>query len=101
MEKSREENMTQYEEIGAQIGRLLEKKQWAYGHAFDHMDEVLKIFFPNGIPPEKYPILLATIRMFDKHFRTTTGKDDSNEDPWADIAGYAILMMVKMRSLKK
>ena len=70
-----------YEEIGAQIGRLLEKKQWAYGHAFDHMDEILKIFFPVESLARS---ILSSWPLFGcstNYFRTTSGKDDRTKIP--------------------
>jgi hypothetical protein len=37
--------------------------------------------------------LLAVTRIIDKLFRIATDEKAFSEDPWADIAGYAILMV--------
>lgn len=36
--------------------------------------------------------MLAIVRVFDKMMRIATDKDAFGEDPWRDIAGYAILL---------
>jgi hypothetical protein len=81
-----------YEGVGAEIGRLVDKKQKAYGRSFDRMAEILKLLYPHGIRPEQYGDLGAMIRMWDKFFRIATSKDAFGEDPWQDVAGYALLM---------
>ena len=81
-----------YEEIGAEIGRLVDKKQRAYGRAFDHAGEVIARIYPSGIRPNQYGDLLAMVRILDKFFRIAADKKAMDEDPWRDVAGYAILM---------
>ena len=81
-----------YEEIGGAIGRLVDKKQRAYGRSFDHCDRILAILYPHGIRPEQYADLLAIVRVIDKLFRVATDKRALGESPWTDIAGYALLM---------
>jgi len=80
------------EETGAEIGRLVDKKQKAYGRAFDRCGEILKILYPKGIRPDQYADLLAMVRIFDKFFRIATDKTAMGENPWKDVAGYALLM---------
>ncbi len=81
-----------YEEIGAQIGCLVDKKQKAYGRSFDHVGSILRIIYPSGIKPEQYDDLGGIIRTLDKFFRIATEKNAFGEDPWKDVAGYALLM---------
>jgi hypothetical protein len=81
-----------YEEIGAEIGRLVDKKQKAYGRSFDHVGQILAIIYPSGIRPEQYDDLGGMIRILDKLFRIATEKRAFGEDPWQDVAGYALLM---------
>jgi hypothetical protein len=74
-----------YEEIGAAIGCLVDKKQKAYGRSFDHSGAILAILYPYGVKPEQYGDLLGMVRILDKLFRIATDKR-------ALIAGYALLM---------
>jgi hypothetical protein len=46
-------------------------------------------------------MLLTVVRILDKLFRIANSKDAFNEDPWFDIAGYAILKYVEGLELKK
>jgi hypothetical protein len=80
-----------YEEIGAAIGSLVDKKQKAYGRSFDRSGQILGILYPNGIKPVQYDDLLAMVRILDKFFRIATDKQAMGESPWTDIAGYALL----------
>lgn len=82
----------EYEEIGAAIGRLVEKKQKAYGRSFERTGEILRIIYPYGIKPAQYDDLLAMTRILDKFFRIATDKTALGEDPWQDVAGYGLLM---------
>lgn len=80
-----------YEEEGQKIGKLVDEKNHAYGDSFRLSGNILKIIYPKGLKPEQYDDMLAIIRVFDKIFRIATDRDAFGEDPWADIAGYAIL----------
>ncbi len=81
-----------YERIGEAIGRLVDKKQAAYGRSFDKAGIVLKQLYPNGITPDQYDDLLAIVRILDKFFRIATDKRAFGENPWGDVAGYSLLM---------
>ncbi len=78
-------------EIGKEIGELVEKKNAAYGSSFEKSEEILKVLYPDGVKPEQYTDMLATVRILDKLFRIATSKGAFNEDSWKDIAGYGIL----------
>lgn len=80
-----------YEQIGKEIGALVDRKNQAYGSAFENAGEMLKVLFPNGIKPDQYTDMLAVLRILDKLFRIANDKNAFNEDPWQDIAGYGIL----------
>lgn len=80
-----------YEKIGQEIGCLVDEKNSAYGSSFDKSNEILKVLFPLGIPPNKYKDMLAITRIIDKLFRIATRKDAFGENPFKDIAGYGIL----------
>ena len=81
-----------FEEIGAQIGRLVDDKHRNYGQSFEKTGDVLRLLYPISIQPSQYGDVLAVARILDKLFRQATSSRAYNEDPWMDIAGYAILM---------
>jgi len=88
--------MTDYKKIGSDLGALLEEKQAAYGDVFSATPIIVGLLFPNGIPVLAYRDLLTIVRVIDKLGRicTAAGKGDPmGEDPWRDIAGYAMLML--------
>ena len=91
LEKVMERFLGRYEELGKEIGELVDKKNAAYGDAFNRAGVILKELYPKGIAPEQYNDVLAMIRVIDKLFRIATDKDAFGENPWQDIAGYAIL----------
>lgn len=90
-----------YEEIARSIGKLVDEKNAAYGSSFDKSDQIIKILYPEGVEPNQYKDLLAMTRVIDKLFRIATSKDAMGEDPWQDIAGYAILSVVSNKKENK
>ncbi|NDC23034.1 MAG: hypothetical protein EBZ49_02730 [Proteobacteria bacterium] len=80
-----------YEEIGKEIGRLVQEKNEAYGDSFGQACRILEVLYPEGIKPSQYRDALAITRLIDKLFRLATNKDAFGESPWRDICGYAIL----------
>jgi hypothetical protein len=80
-----------HKEIGNEIGKLVEEKQIAYGDSFGKAGKVLEILYPNGIKIEDYQDVLTMVRIIDKLFRIANNKNAFNEEPYKDIAGYAIL----------
>jgi len=80
-----------YEEIGTQIGKLVQEKNEAYGDSFGQACRILEVLYPSGIKPDQYRDALAITRVIDKLFRLANKKDAFGESPWRDICGYAIL----------
>ncbi len=91
--------MIDYSKIGSDIGKLVQEKQKAYGDSFGRSGRVLKELYPNGIPPESYNEVLTITRILDKLFRIATQKDAFGENPYRDIAGYAILAVGKYEDI--
>lgn len=89
-----------WEEIGAEIGREVSKKQLAYGDSFGKAGNVLRELFPNGITPEQYDLVLTMARVLDKLFRIATNNDPYGESPWADVVGYGLLELHKREKSK-
>lgn len=82
-----------HKEIGEEVGSLVDEKNKAYGHSFAKCSDFLKTLYPHGIQPESYGDMLFTVRIFDKLMRIASNKNAFSEEPYKDIAGYAILAM--------
>jgi len=82
-----------HEKAGASIGRLVDEKNKAYGDSFAKAGDILKLLYPYGAFHDQFNDLLAITRIIDKLFRVATHRkgDPMGENPWMDIAGYAIL----------
>lgn len=80
-----------YHQLGATIGSLVDKKNHAYGSAFQKTGDFLRLLYPEGIKPENYDDALLLVRIFDKQMRIATDRDALGESPYEDIAGYGIL----------
>tara|TARA_R110000782_G_scaffold102791_7_gene190222 strand:+ start:7699 stop:8304 length:606 start_codon:yes stop_codon:yes gene_type:complete len=87
-----------YSQIGNDIGELVAEKQISYGDSFGRSGAMLKILYPEGVPVEKLEDVLVIARVLDKIFRIATDNDQQGEDPWSDVAGYALLAI--KRNLK-
>ena len=81
-----------YEEIGADIGRLVDKKQKAYGRSFETCEKALLLLCPDKIIPDQYGLVLAFARSWDKWSRLFSDPTAFGEQPRPDLAGYALLM---------
>ncbi len=86
--------------LGSEIGSLVDRKNAAYGSAFETSGAALKLLFPRGIPPEKFTHALLITRIWDKLSRIATDKDEFQEDPFSDIAGYGLLGAALARKSK-
>lgn len=86
-------NRQKLQKIAADIANLLEEKDEAYGSAFAEVGNVINIMYPEGVHPDQYQDMLVTTRILDKLFRIAHNKEAFQEDPWKDIAGYAILQL--------
>jgi len=82
-----------YEDIGYEVGELVQRKQRAYGDSFGRSGECLRQMFPNGIKPDQYDDLLTIARILDKLFRIANNPNAFSENPWMDICGYTLLSM--------
>ena len=90
-----------YKEEGQKIGKLVDEKNHAYGDSFSLSGGILKVLYPKGVKVDQYNNMLAVIRVIDKIFRIATDRNALDEDPWVDIAGYAILRARQLREKPK
>lgn len=88
---------TRLREIAAGLGDLLVEKQKQYGDSVGSTSEILRLLYPNGIRPDQYDDLQVLVRVLDKLKRIASrgpdGKDRGGENPWQDVAGYAVLAL--------
>lgn len=89
-----------YEDIGFEVGELVQRKQRAYGDSFGRSGDCLRQMFPNGIKPEQYDDLLTIARILDKLFRIANNPKAFEENPWMDICGYTLLSIKRYDSQK-
>lgn len=84
-----------YEKKALEVARLVKAKSIAYGNSISKTAKVLEIMYGDSIPKECYGDLHYIVRIFDKLSRLTQGdKMAFDEDPWFDIAGYALNRLV-------
>lgn len=83
----------------AEVAKLVEEKQAAYGDSFGKAGSVLQLLYPNGIAHEQFPDALTVVRVVDKLFRIATRKDAFGESPWNDIMGYALLASTRDKNV--
>ncbi|HRR49770.1 MAG TPA: hypothetical protein P5293_07460 [Bacteroidales bacterium] len=93
--------MTDYEKIGQAVGKIVTKKQLAYGDSFGQSGKVMKILYPDGIKIEQMDDALCVVRILDKLFRLATSPNALGESPYQDIAGYALLGLARQIKEKK
>ena len=82
------------QQAAKELADLVQEKNRAYGDSFEKSGEILKILMPNGCPPEKFQDMLTVARITDKLFRICTDPTAFGEEPYKDIAGYALLSVV-------
>jgi hypothetical protein len=93
--------MGKYEELAKKVGQLVDEKNKAYGNSFADVGEFLKILYPDGVSPESYTDMLCVVRIFDKLKRIATNKNAYGESPYRDLAGYALLGLLKDEETKE
>ena len=84
-------NPGKYEQRGADLGALVDRKNAAYGNSFQEAGAIMRILYKNGIALDQMDDALVVVRVVDKLFRIATRKDAFNENPWEDLAGYGLL----------
>lgn len=89
-----------YATLAAEVAATVERKNKAYGDSFAKVTRTLELMFPNGIPVEAYADLGGIVRTLDKLFRVATDRDALEENPWGDIAGYALLAVRRVEQDK-
>ncbi len=85
-----------FEAIGAELGRLVDEKQAAYGDSFGKSGAVMRILYPGGVSAEQLDDALTIVRILDKLFRVATARDALGESPFRDIGGYALLAQARV-----
>lgn len=85
-----------FERIALDLAALVADKQRQYGDSAGRTGAILRVLYPDGVPPDAYDRALLVVRVLDKLSRLATNKTDlGGENPWRDIAGYALLAIEK------
>jgi len=79
-----------YEQLGARVGAVVDKKNLEYGDSINDTDGFLRVLFPCGIPIRAYKDVGLLVRIFDKMKRVAYG-NLGEENAWKDLVGYALL----------
>lgn len=87
-------NKEQLELTAQQLAQLVWSKGEAYGDSITSSKQILKIFYPTGISTTDYDKVLIIVRVIDKLQRIVQGAK-GQENPWRDVAGYALRMLVQ------
>lgn len=82
-----------FQEIAVELSALLEQKNLAYGNSFAKTGQILELLFPAGVRSDQYHDMLVIVRILDKLSRIAHDPTAFQEDPWKDIAGYALLQL--------
>jgi hypothetical protein len=80
-----------YQELGTEIGELVDRKNAAYGASCSKSGEYLRLLYPHSLRPDQYADAVLLARDFDKSMRIAVDNDAFGESPWDDKAGYALL----------
>lgn len=88
---------------GEKLGRLVKAKNEAYGDSVAVTGKILKELYPVGISPDEKEMndVGVIVRVLDKLCRIASQKLAFGENPWQDIAGYALLKMEIDRTEEK
>lgn len=89
-----------YAALAAELAAVVEHKNKAYGDSLAKVTRTLELMFPTGIPVEAYADVGGIVRTLDKLFRVATDRDALEENPWGDIAGYALLAVRRVEQDK-
>ncbi len=93
------EMRSDFETLAAEIGKLVNEKNAAYGDSFAKAGDFLALLFPERIERKQYAAMLGIVRIFDKMMRLAHKPDAFGEDPAKDIVGYGLLLAaMKLRA---
>lgn len=85
------ENVGRFEAMGAEIGRLVDRKHAAYGGGIYEVHRMLKLLFPE-IGEDRLFMISLFSRDFDKCWRLGKGDPSAfSENPYMDRVGYMLL----------
>ena len=80
--------MTRFEELAKEVAQLVDQKNEEYGNCYSVAPELLKLFAPNGISPDKYNDIAILLRLVEKIKRGFGG--EISRDLWIDIVGLGL-----------
>ena len=80
--------MTKFEELAKEVAQLVDQKNEEYGNCYGISSELLKLFAPDGISPDKYNDIAILLRLVEKLKRGFGG--EISRDTIIDIIGLGL-----------
>jgi hypothetical protein len=84
-------------EIAVDIAEVVQIKGEAYGDALSSTTLCLDALYPEGMNGDDYANAALIIRILDKLKRIATNNENAGENPWLDVAGYALRAVYNAR----
>jgi hypothetical protein len=87
-------------DVFAELADLVDRKQQAYGRAFDTTADVMRLLYPRGVRVDQLDEVPFVTRIVEKLTRITRGEGAFalGEDAWSDIAGISGIRVDQLRS---
>lgn len=85
--------MLDLRDVAVEVSEAAIRKDMSYGSALDIAPKIMRELYPDGILPSQSQFQEFQIisRIVEKLCRLTRGDRNAfNENPWADILGYAL-----------
>jgi hypothetical protein len=88
------ERISSYPRVSETL-EMIEHKKQQYGDSLGNVSTALKIFYPDGCPPDKMGEFILVARLLEKISRLTSPGVIDKTDIYQDLAGYCLLALGK------
>jgi len=85
-------------EVAEQIGKFISQKNESYGSAYGFVNKILRDLYAEKVEPNQYLDFVMIARVLEKISRISHHKQAFGEDPWKDIAGYALCRIAEEKT---
>jgi hypothetical protein len=84
------DGMSEIQTMAAELANVVDEKGKAYGDTITSVAKALELLWPDGVPVKEYGKMLLIARIWDKFGRLANDAEAFGENPWNDVAGYAL-----------